>query len=137
MSALIPQELEDTNSKYQKSIQEVRPTVHRWLNKLERYFKLMRYSADIWVDVIATCITHPAKVWLDKSLRDIQLGRCNPWADWAVFRHDIGASFTPMLEAKHARRSLLDIRQSAVPYPDVQSTSNESGGGAFVVHART
>ena len=44
------------------------PAIHGWLNKMEQYFSLMRYLADVWVDVIATCITYAAQAWLDKSL---------------------------------------------------------------------
>ena len=51
-----------------------------WLTKMERYFRLMKYPTDIWVDVIATRITDAAQAWLDKELQDLQLGRRNPWA---------------------------------------------------------
>ena len=71
----------------------------------------MKYPTDIWVDVIATCVMHVTQAWLDKSLQDIQLGQRNAWNDWAMFRQKIKASFMPMLEAQHARHSLLDIRQ--------------------------
>ena len=30
------------------------------LTKMERYFRLMKYPTDIWVDVIATRITYAA-----------------------------------------------------------------------------
>ena len=46
-------------------------TIHWWLNMMKRYFKLMRYPTDIWVDVIATRIMHAAQAWLDKSLQAI------------------------------------------------------------------
>ena len=53
----------------------------RWLTKMERYSRLMKYSTDIWVDVIATHITDATQAWLGKELQDLQLGRCNPWAN--------------------------------------------------------
>ena len=38
------------------------PVVSGWLTKMERYFRLMKYPTDIWVDVIATRITNAAKL---------------------------------------------------------------------------
>ena len=38
----------------------------------------MKYPTDIWVDVIATCITDATQAWLDKELQDLQLGQRNP-----------------------------------------------------------
>ena len=54
------------------------PTVLGWLTKMERYFRLMKYPTDIWVDVIATHITDTAQAWLDKELQDLQLGWHRP-----------------------------------------------------------
>ena len=65
------------------------PTVSGWLTKMERYFRLMKYPTDIWVDVITTCITDAAQAWLDNELQDLQLGRHCPWASWADFRHEM------------------------------------------------
>ena len=53
------------------------PAIAGWLTKMERYFRLMKYPVDIWVDVIATRVTDAAQAWLDKALQDVQLGRCN------------------------------------------------------------
>ena len=47
------------------------PAVLGWLIKMERYFRLMKYPTDIWVDVIATRITDAAQAWLDKELQDL------------------------------------------------------------------
>ena len=47
------------------------PVVSGWLTKMERYFRLMKYPTDIWVYVIATCITDAAQAWLDKELQDV------------------------------------------------------------------
>ena len=44
------------------------PAVLGWLTKMERYFRLMKYPTDIWVDVIATLIIDAAQAWLDKEL---------------------------------------------------------------------
>ena len=37
------------------------PTISGWLTKMERYFQLMKYPMDIWVDVIATRVTDAAQ----------------------------------------------------------------------------
>ena len=86
------------------------PTVHGWLNKMEQYFLLMKYLDNIWVDVITTCIAHATQAWLDKFLQDIQLGRRNLWADWALFRQEMEDSFTTTLKVEHVRCSLMGIR---------------------------
>ena len=61
------------------------PVVSGWLLKMERYFRLMSYPANIWVDVIATHITDSAHTWLDKCLQDIQSGQRCPWTTWEDF----------------------------------------------------
>ena len=38
------------------------PTISGWLTKMERYFTLMKYHADIWLDGIATRIARCAVV---------------------------------------------------------------------------
>ena len=86
------------------------PAIAGWLTKMERYFRLMKYPTDIWVDVIATRVTDAAQAWLDKTLQDLQLGRRNPWASWAEFRQEMEAAFTPMSEVEQARRKLMEIR---------------------------
>ena len=35
--------------------------VRGWLAKMERYFRLMRYPTDMWIEVVATCLTEVAK----------------------------------------------------------------------------
>ena len=34
------------------------PTIQRWFNMMEGYFRLIKYPTDIWVDVIATHVMH-------------------------------------------------------------------------------
>ena len=86
------------------------PAVSGWLTKMERYFRLMKYPTDIWVDVIATRITDAAQAWLDKELQDLQLGRRRPWASWTEFRQDMEQAFTPLSEVEHARRKLMEMK---------------------------
>ena len=31
--------------------------IRGWLTKMERYFRLMRYPTDTWIEVVATCLT--------------------------------------------------------------------------------
>ena len=86
------------------------PTVSGWLTKMERYFRLMKYPTDMWVDVIATRITDAAQAWLDKELQDVQLGRHPPWVNWAEFRQEMEQAFTPLSEVEHARRKLMEMK---------------------------
>ena len=84
--------------------------VSEWLTKMERYFRLMKYPTNIWVDVIATRVIDAAQAWLDKELQDLQLGWLNPWASWADFRHEIEQACTPLSEVEYARRKLMEIK---------------------------
>ena len=36
-----------------------------WLTKMERYFRLMRYLANTWIEVVATCFTEAAEAWFN------------------------------------------------------------------------
>ena len=47
------------------------PVVLGWVTKMERYFRLMKYPTDIWVDVIAPQFTNAAQAWLDKEFQDL------------------------------------------------------------------
>lgn len=33
------------------------PTVHKWLTKIKRYFRLMNCPMDVWADVITSYVT--------------------------------------------------------------------------------
>ena len=65
------------------------PVVSGWLTKMERYFRLMKYPIDIWIDVITTRITDAAQAWLDNELQYLHLGRRRPWGIWVDFRHEM------------------------------------------------
>ena len=84
--------------------------VSGWLTKMERCFRLMKCPTDIWVDVIANCVIDAAQAWLDKELKDLQLGWRNPWASWAEFRREMEQSFTPLSEVERARRKLMELK---------------------------
>ena len=47
------------------------PAILGWLTKMERYFWIMKYLADIWVDVIATRVTDATHAWLDKEIQNL------------------------------------------------------------------
>ena len=36
-----------------------------WLTKMERYFWLMRYPTDTWIEVVATRLTEAAEAWFN------------------------------------------------------------------------
>ena len=85
------------------------PAISGWLTKMERYFRLMKYPTDIWVEVIATCVTNTAQAWLCKELQQLQLEWCNPWARWAEFHHEMEQAFTALSKVEHVRRKLMEI----------------------------
>ena len=54
------------------------PIIARWLTKMERYFRLMKYLTSVSIDVIINRIKNAVQAWLDKVFQDVQLGQCNP-----------------------------------------------------------
>ena len=39
--------------------------VRGWLTKMERYFRLMCYPIDMWIEVVATHLTEGAEAWFN------------------------------------------------------------------------
>ena len=39
--------------------------VRGWLTKMERYFWLMLYPTDTWIEVVATCLTEATEAWFN------------------------------------------------------------------------
>ena len=52
------------------------PAISGWLTKMERYFRLMKYPTNIWVDVIATCITDGCPSLVGQGIARFAVG---PW----------------------------------------------------------
>ena len=51
--------------------------VRGWLTKMERYFRLMRYPTNTWIEVVATRLMEVAKAWFNGESQCIEIGaRC-------------------------------------------------------------
>ena len=48
--------------------------VRGWLTKMERYFRLMRYPAETWIEVVATRLTEAAEAWFNGESQRIETG---------------------------------------------------------------
>ena len=59
--------------------------VRGWLTKMERYFWLMRYPVDTWIEVVATHLTETAEAWFNGESQRIETGARRAWRSWAAF----------------------------------------------------
>ena len=78
--------------------------VRGWLTKMERYFRLMRYPADTWIEVIATRLTEAAKAWFNGESQRIETRARRAWRSWAAFIWEMIAVFEPMTGMEVVRR---------------------------------
>ena len=83
-----------------------------WLTKMERYFRLMRYPTDRWIEVVARRLTEIVEVWFNGESRWIETGARRDWRSWAAFRQEMISAFEPMTEMKIARRQIIELRQT-------------------------
>ena len=80
--------------------------------KMERYFGLMRYPVDTWIEVVATRLTEAAEAWFNGESQRIETGARRAWRSWAVFNQEMIAAFEPMTEMEVARRQIIELRQT-------------------------
>ena len=81
-----------------------------WLTKMARYFRLMKYPTDIWVDVIAACIIDAAQAWLDKELQDLQWVGATPGPVGQVFAMQWSKLSSPCLKWSMREGSLWRLK---------------------------
>ena len=74
--------------------------VRGWLSKMERYFRMMCYPADAWIEVVATCLIEAAKAWFNGESQRIETGARRSWRSWVAFSQEMIALFKPMIEMK-------------------------------------
>ena len=86
--------------------------VRGWLTKMERYFRLMRYPVDTWIEVVATRLTEAAEAWFNGESQRIETGARRDWRSWAQFRQEMTTAFEPMTETETARRQIIELRQT-------------------------
>ena len=77
---------------------------------MERYFRLMRYPADTWIEVVATRLTEAAEAWFNGESQRIETGARRAWRSWAAFSQEMIAAFEPMTEMEVARRQIIELR---------------------------
>ena len=59
--------------------------VRGWLTKMERYFRLMRYPADIWIEVVAIRLIEVAESWFNGESQRIETRARHAWRSRAAF----------------------------------------------------
>ena len=77
---------------------------------MERYFKLMRYPTDTWIEVATTRLTDAAEAWFNGESQQIDTGARRDWRSWAAFRQEMITAFEPMTETETARRQIIELR---------------------------
>ena len=59
--------------------------VRGWLTKMERYFRLMLYLADTWIEALATCLTEAAEAWFNGESQQIETRARRDSRSWEEF----------------------------------------------------
>ena len=86
--------------------------VRGWLTKMERLFRLMRYPADMWIEIVATRLTEAVEAQFNGESQWIETGVRRGWRSWAEFRQEITSAFKPMTGTKQRRRQIIELRQT-------------------------
>ena len=71
---------------------------------MERYFRLMQYPEETWIDVVAARVTKATEAWLNGETQHIKTGAKPYWATWAQSLQELVTAFEPMAKTKIARR---------------------------------
>ena len=79
---------------------------------MERYFKLMCYPADTWIEVVATRLMDAAEAWFNGESQQIETGARRDWRSWAAFRQEMIIAFEPMTKTKTTRQQIIELWQT-------------------------
>ena len=88
------------------------PGVRSWLTQMERWMVLRNYPVDKYVAVVANQTEGAAQAWINQVLQDIEVGKRNPFDDWADFKVAMCAAFEPVTATEESRRQLRNLRQT-------------------------
>ena len=80
--------------------------------KMERYFRLMRYPVDTWIEVVATRLKKAVEAWFNGESQCIKTRAKRAWRSWAAFSYEMIAAFEPMTKMEMARRQIIELRQT-------------------------
>ena len=86
--------------------------VRGWQTKMEHYFRLMRYLADTWIEVVAIRLTKALEAWFNGECQHIETGARRVWRSWVAFSQEMIAAFEPMTKMEVARRQIIELRQT-------------------------
>ena len=78
---------------------------------MDRYFKLMLYPVDTWIDVVATRLIDITKAWLNGESQQIDTGIRQEWRSGAYFHQEMVSTFESTTKTKIARRQIIKLRQ--------------------------
>ena len=84
-----------------------------WLTKMERYFRLMHYLANTWIEVVATRLTEVVEAWFNGESQRIETGARRAWRSWVAFSQEMIVAFEPMTEMETVRRQIIELRQTS------------------------
>ena len=76
---------------------------------MERYFKLMCYHADTWIEVVATRLTDAAEAWFNGESQQIKTGAKRDWRSWTAFRQKMITAFEPMTKTEIAHKQIIEL----------------------------
>ena len=74
---------------------------------------LWNYPMDKYVAVVVNHAEGAARAWINQVLQDIEVGKRNPFHDWADFKVAMCAAFELVTAAEESRRLLLNLHQTS------------------------
>ena len=86
--------------------------VRGWLAKMERYFRLMHYLVDTWIEVVATCLIEAVEAGFNGESQRIETGARRAWRLWAAFNQEMITAFEPIMKMETVRRQIIELRQT-------------------------
>ena len=74
---------------------------------------LRNYPVDKYMAVVTNQTEGAAQAWINQVLQDIEVGKRNPFDDWADFKVPMCAAFEPVTATEELRRLLQNLRQTS------------------------
>ena len=78
--------------------------VESWLMQMERWMVLQNYPMDKYVFVVANQTAGATQAWINQVLQYIEVGKRDPFDDWADFNVAMWTAFEPITTTKESRR---------------------------------
>ena len=85
-----------------------------WLFSVDLYFQVSRTPDDQKVDFAVTFLRGSAALWWQAQCREVSEGARQPITDWAAFKDEFIATFSPVDSSKIARDQVRGLQAKSV-----------------------